>query len=152
VWAVGCIFAELLGGKPLFPGTDYLDQLARIIAVLGSPTAAETAFVKSPRARAFLDKHLGKPRVPFAALFPRASPAGLDLLARLLDFNPERRISVEGALRHDYFAALRADAEPPPPPPAKIDASIEALQALPLEELRAQMAREIADFRPAAPR
>jgi serine/threonine protein kinase len=75
VWAVGCIHAELLGGRPLFPGTDYLDQLARIIAVLGTPSAEDAAYVKSPRARAFLDKHAGKPvRLPLLAVGNRLLP------------------------------------------------------------------------------
>lgn len=38
IWSVGCIFAELLGRTPLFPGEDYLDQIQRTIAVLGTPT------------------------------------------------------------------------------------------------------------------
>jgi mitogen-activated protein kinase 1/3 len=41
VWLIGCIFAELLGRAPLFPGEDYLDQIKRTIAVLGTPTAED---------------------------------------------------------------------------------------------------------------
>jgi len=37
IWSVGCIFAELLGRTPLFPGKDYLEQIQRIIAILGTP-------------------------------------------------------------------------------------------------------------------
>ncbi len=38
VWSLGCIFAELLGAKPLFPGDDYIHQLRIIVDVLGTPT------------------------------------------------------------------------------------------------------------------
>jgi len=39
IWSVGCILAELLGRQPLFPGEDFLDQVQRIISVLGTPSA-----------------------------------------------------------------------------------------------------------------
>jgi len=38
IWAIGCIFAELLSGKVLFPGKDYVHQMSLIISVLGTPT------------------------------------------------------------------------------------------------------------------
>ena len=38
MWSVGCIFAELLTGKPLFPGKDEMDQMDKISRILGSPT------------------------------------------------------------------------------------------------------------------
>jgi len=37
VWSVGCILAELLGGKPFFKGRDYVDQLNQILHYLGTP-------------------------------------------------------------------------------------------------------------------
>jgi len=37
MWSVGCIFAEMLGGKPLFRGRDYVDQLNKILNILGTP-------------------------------------------------------------------------------------------------------------------
>jgi len=77
VWAVGCIFAELLGTKPLFPGDDYIHQLKLIVEVLGSPGEDDMAFIKSSRARAFMAKQAGKPRVPWATLFPKANPVRL---------------------------------------------------------------------------
>ena len=40
MWSVGCVFAELLAGKPMFPGKDEMDLLEKISRVLGSPTEA----------------------------------------------------------------------------------------------------------------
>lgn len=45
VWSIGCIFAELLGRTPLFPGKDYLEQIQRIIAVLGTPSSDEISYI-----------------------------------------------------------------------------------------------------------
>ena len=74
VWAVGCIHAELLGGRPLFPGDDYMHQLRLIVDTLGSPSPADLAFVTSERARAFMQRLAGRPRVELARLFPKANP------------------------------------------------------------------------------
>ena len=52
--SVGCIMAELLLRQPLFKGSDYLDQLRRIISFLGRPAEAELDFIASSRARAFV--------------------------------------------------------------------------------------------------
>ena len=50
VWSAGCILAELLGSKPLCPGTDYLDQLIRIFSIIGSPSVEDMSFVKASQA------------------------------------------------------------------------------------------------------
>lgn len=52
--AVGCILAELLLRKPLFPGKDYIDQLKLIIKTLGTPTDGELTFISAPKARAYI--------------------------------------------------------------------------------------------------
>lgn len=131
VWAVGCIYAELLGTKPLFPGDDYIHQLKLIVEVLGSPTEDDMTFIKSSRARAFMQKQAGKPKVAWSTLFPKASPQGLDLLDKMLTFHPDKRvcaplrvwfvpcvhvwhaltgcllqITVDDALKHPYVASL----------------------------------------------
>ena len=52
--AVGCILAELLHRKPLFPGKDYIDQLKLIIRTLGTPSDEELGFISAPKARAYI--------------------------------------------------------------------------------------------------
>ena len=54
VWSVGCIFAELLGRKPLFPGKDYVHQLNLITKVVGSPTEEDLHFIHSEKARRYI--------------------------------------------------------------------------------------------------
>jgi serine/threonine protein kinase len=93
VWAVGCIYAELLGTKPLFPGDDYIHQLKLIVDVLGSPSEDDMTFIKSARARSFMQKQAGKPKQAWSSLFPKASAVGLDLLDKMLTFHPSKRVS-----------------------------------------------------------
>jgi len=51
IWSTGCIFAELLGRKPMFPGDDYIHQLQIICNKLGTPTEEELNFVTSEKVR-----------------------------------------------------------------------------------------------------
>jgi mitogen-activated protein kinase 7 len=51
MWSIGCIFAELLGGKPLFKGRDYVDQLNQIISILGNPDDETLSRIGSERVR-----------------------------------------------------------------------------------------------------
>lgn len=106
VWSVGCILAEIFGHRPLFPGKDYMHQLHLIISVLGSPSYEDTEYILSAKAKAYVRNLPPQPRQPFDKLFPSAPPAAVDLLTRMLTFAPEKRITVDEALRHPYIALL----------------------------------------------
>ena len=111
MWSVGCIFAELLGRKPLFPGKNFVHQLTLIFDVIGAPKPTEVAHVKSSQAKRFLESVASKKKVPFATLFPEASADALSLLESLLVFNPSHRLTVDQALAHKYFEPLRNSAQ-----------------------------------------
>jgi serine/threonine protein kinase len=115
IWSVGCIFAELLARSPLFPGEDYIAQLRLICEKLGRPSDKELDFVTSERAKKFmLSLPHNKPQ-PYSTLFPnyKDESEALDLLTKLLAFDPAKRITIEGALEHPFMASLHNEDDEP---------------------------------------
>jgi len=111
MWSVGCILGELLGGKPLFPGTSTMNQLDRIIEITGTPSAEDIDAVQSPFAATMLDSLRHTDPRDLADMFPNASADALDLLRLTLQFNPDLRITAEEALKHPYVEAFHNEAQ-----------------------------------------
>ncbi|ETW03352.1 CMGC/MAPK protein kinase [Aphanomyces invadans] len=107
VWAIGCILAEMIGRRPLFPGQDYLHQLKIIMDVVGSPEESSLDFITNPKAKRFILKQPKKPRLPLNSIYPRATDLCLDLLDKMLAFDPRTRITIDDALEHPYLAQVR---------------------------------------------
>ncbi|XP_068665087.1 cyclin-dependent kinase G-2-like [Aristolochia californica] len=109
MWSLGCIMAELLSKEPLFSGKTEIDQLDQIFKTLGTPNEKIwPGFVKLPAVRTKYTKqpynNLRKkfPPAPFFGR-PILSEAGFDLLNKLLTYDPEKRITAEAALSHEWF-------------------------------------------------
>ncbi|KAH8834760.1 kinase-like domain-containing protein [Flagelloscypha sp. PMI_526] len=115
VWSCGCIFAEMISGVPLFRGKDNQDQLIRIMRIIGTPTDAQfqSMFRDSPEIQ--LKQYPYYPKMPFQSVVPTASPQALDLLERLLKFDPKERITAAEALSHPYFTTPSTQQVPPHP-------------------------------------
>ncbi|KAL7285643.1 hypothetical protein ACG7TL_000748 [Trametes sanguinea] len=116
IWAVGCILAELLNGRPLFPGRDYGHQLDLILDVIGTPTLEEFYGITSRRSRDYIRALPIRKRRPFTALFPKASPEAIDFLQKTLTFDPKKRLTVDQALEHPYLAAYHDPEDEPAVP------------------------------------
>ncbi len=106
VWSVGCIFAEVLLGKPLFPGRDAVSQLQLITDLLGKPSQHTIDRIGNPKARAFLNALPPKQPRPLEQKFPNADPQALAILRRLLCFDASERPSAADALTDPYFSTL----------------------------------------------
>ncbi|KAG8808142.1 negative regulator of the PHO system [Serendipita sp. 399] len=103
VWSVGCIFAEMISGQPLFRGRDNNDQLLQIMRHRGTPSEAELKKMHEESPEIQLKPFPQFPPIPWNQLLPTASALALDLLDRLLKFDPNRRMSCQDALTHQYF-------------------------------------------------
>lgn len=115
MWSVGCIFAELLARNALFPGEDYIAQLRLICEKMGRPPADDLDFVTSERAKAFISSLPPSKPIEMSDLFPahKNENTAFDLIRRMLDFHPTRRITIEEALCHPFMTSLHnAEDEP----------------------------------------
>ena len=107
IWSVGCILGEFLQrGKrhPIFPGKDFKSQLLLIVKTLGTPAKEDVK--ASDSARKFMNGLPKLSKKDFSLKFPNANPKALELLDDLLQFNPDKRPSVEEALRHNYLVEI----------------------------------------------
>lgn len=151
VWSVGCILAEMLSSKPLFPGRDYHHQLSLILDVLGTPTLDEFYAITTRRSRDYIRALPFRKRRPFAQLFPNATPLAIDFLTKTLTFDPKKRLTVEEALAHPYLEAYHdPDDEPVAPPldPEFFEFDLHK-DDISREQLKELLYEEIMSFRPA---
>jgi p38 MAP kinase len=117
IWAVGLIAAEILTGKPLFPGNDIIDQLTKIVSLCGSPSDSVITRIPNANIRTYWRSNIPTfDRKDFSTIFNSENTLLLDLLDKILQFNPEDRLDVNAVIGHSYFAEYRdPDDEPTAP-------------------------------------
>ncbi|MBA0605173.1 hypothetical protein Godav_017775 [Gossypium davidsonii] len=138
IWSVGCILGEMMTRQPLFPGRDHVHQLRLItecedlllayyhaiwymfwpapispMVLIGSPNDSSREFLRSDKSRRYVRQLPQYPRQNFSVRFPNMSPGAVDLLEKMLIFDPHRRITVDEALCHPYLSPLHDINEEP---------------------------------------
>ncbi|KAK1327650.1 hypothetical protein QTO34_012939 [Cnephaeus nilssonii] len=192
IWSVGCIMAELLQGKALFPGSDCIlgpggqvlgsvpeiwglgpekgsclarghflsradiDQLKRIMEVVGTPSPEVLAKISSEHARTYIQSLPPMPRKDLRSIFHGANPLGedgprvpaVDLLGRMLVLDSDQRLSAAEALAHAYLSQYHDPEDEPEAEP--YDESVEAKERT-LEEWKELTYQEVLSFKPPGP-
>jgi mitogen-activated protein kinase 1/3 len=113
VWSVGCAFAELISKKFLFPGENYIAQIKLIIEVLGTQDIKDLDFISNSSAKNFVMQFQGIPKKDFNKILKSKNPDAVDLVEKMLVFNPEKRYSIEQCLNHPYLKNMREGIEDP---------------------------------------
>ncbi|XP_047338076.1 mitogen-activated protein kinase 9-like [Impatiens glandulifera] len=148
IWSIGCIFAELLLGKPLFPGKNVVHQLDLMTDFLGTPSTESISKIRNEKARRYLGNMRKKAPVPFSLKFPNVDPLALLLLERMLAFDPKDRPTAAEALAFPYFQGLgNVDREPSTQPISKLEFEFER-RKLTKEDVRELIYREILEYHP----
>jgi mitogen-activated protein kinase 15 len=105
MWAVGCIVGELYSGKPLFPGTSTLDQMERVVAFTGPPSASDIASMRSEFAETMIASlAYSQPRMTLKQKLPMADADTINFIEKMLVFNPDGRMPIIAALDHPFVA------------------------------------------------
>ena len=105
IWGVGCVFFEILSLFPLFPGDDEIDQVSKIHNILGSPPIElfNKLLSQSSRNDIVYEKKVG---IGIRHFLPHVSSECIDLISKMLIYNPDERITAKQALNHVYFKDL----------------------------------------------
>ncbi|XP_062420292.1 mitogen-activated protein kinase 14A isoform X1 [Pungitius pungitius] len=145
IWSVGCIMAELLTGKTLFPGTDQIDQLKLIMMLVGTPGPEHLMKISSDSARNYISSLPNMPKRNFASVFIGANPQAVDLLEKMLVLDTDKRITASEALAHPYFTQYHDPDDEPEAEP--YDQSFESRE-LEIEEWKRLTYAALCSFEP----
>uniref|UniRef100_A0A669QIZ8 mitogen-activated protein kinase n=2 Tax=Neognathae TaxID=8825 RepID=A0A669QIZ8_PHACC len=145
IWSVGCIMAELLTGRTLFPGTDRILYKMTEMYCLGGWVVLYLTDCLFPQARNYIQSLSYMPKMNFENVFIGANPLAVDLLEKMLVLDTDKRITAAEALAHAYFAQYHDPDDEPVADP--YDQSFESRE-LEIEEWKSLTYDEVISFVP----
>jgi mitogen-activated protein kinase 1/3 len=160
IWSVGCIFAEMMSRHCLFKGQNTKDQLRCIMSVLGSPSPEEMQKIPNAKARAYLLERCGsrwEPPKHFAEVLqlPECSAEqqqdqdlALDLLLRMLRFDPEKRERTTELLKHQYLETFHDESDEPAADPIPPELFEFERRVTDIQHLEEELFQEMLEYHP----
>jgi serine/threonine protein kinase len=101
IWSAGCIFAEMLTKRPLFPGDSEIDEIFRIFRTMGTP--GEDIWRGCTTLPDFKTDFPKWVKQDLKKMFVTVDSTAVELLESMLVYEPAQRISAKAALQHPYF-------------------------------------------------
>uniref|UniRef100_A0A0R3S114 Mitogen-activated protein kinase n=1 Tax=Elaeophora elaphi TaxID=1147741 RepID=A0A0R3S114_9BILA len=141
IWSAGCIFAEMLLRRQLFPGKDAGSQVKIIVYYLGTPEKDVMERISSNLIIRWIESCGPKDPLPWSTIIPKASPQAVDLLEKLLIIAPWKRITAEQALCHHYLEIYH-DIRSEPNCPKKVYFEAGEIEKLNIDELECALLAE----------
>ncbi|CAF1045439.1 unnamed protein product [Adineta ricciae] len=112
IWSAGCVMYEIATLRPLFPGTNELDQISKIHDVLGTPSAS--TLEKFQHRNTAVDFNFPPRRgTGIARRLTHCSSDAIDLINQLCVYDPDYRFTAAQALQHPYFDTAKHEENPP---------------------------------------
>lgn len=144
IWTVGCVMAEFAMQRPLFAGRDYIHQLSLVVASVQVKSVA-FAEATSQSALTFLSELVAKNKNarPFSRLLSMLPPDGIDVLEKMLAFDPNERLTARQCLMHPFFEPVGGDTQVKYPSPPTEDLSFDLHCDISEAQLRRKLWDEI---------
>jgi mitogen-activated protein kinase 7 len=146
LWSAGCVFAELIMRRQLFPGRDALMQIKMIVCYLGTPDKEVMERVTSDTVRICIEKCGPRVALSWQTILPKATQKAADLIDKLMQVAPWKRCSAEEALSHPYLE-LYHDPDNEPVGESNIQFDADAIELLEPGQLKEELAAETLYFR-----
>jgi len=147
VWSVGCILAELITDRVLFRGENYVSQIRCLINIMGTPTREFITGISMERSRNYLEGYPLRQRCDFHHLFMGYDVQAIDLMEKMLEMVPEKRITAAEAMLHPYLRDLIEPHHHAEDTAPVYDQNFENM-VLPVKCWKELVSHEIRNFRP----
>ncbi|KAH7724642.1 Protein kinase sperm-specific MAP kinase [Aphelenchoides avenae] len=146
IWSAGCIFAEMIMRRQLFPGRDAIMQIKMIVCYLGTPDKEVMDRITSDIVRVCVEKCGPRAPLPWSTILPKATQKSVDLIDKMMQVAPWKRCTAEEALDHPYLD-LYHDPDNEPVGTANVHFDADAIEKLEPGQLKEELAGETLHFR-----
>uniref|UniRef100_A0AC34QJH3 Protein kinase domain-containing protein n=2 Tax=Panagrolaimus sp. JU765 TaxID=591449 RepID=A0AC34QJH3_9BILA len=145
IWSAGCIFAEMVQRRQLFPGKDGASQIKMIVCYLGTPEEEVISKVRMTAVKNVIVECGQRKPLPWTAILPKATPEAIGIIVKMLQVNPQKRCTAEQALEDIYLDPYHVP-ENEPVGNFQIQIDTDQIEQLKTSQLHEALAAEILYF------
>ena len=148
IWSAGCTFAEMMSGKPLFPGQSTRNQLRLFADMLGTDIVDVLKHIANEKCARFLETLDETPKCDFMEMFPSATEEALEMFFGMVEVDPTKRLTAELSLNCTYLESLHSEDDEPTREPLELSDFEFERRKVDEAALRHELYREMLEFHP----